>query len=189
MRELPEACGEPHLMARKPRPRPASTIEIPLSSGGGRSSRGERAARPQQGGEQPLNQKYSVLVPHDIDSRVMQVATHQRLSLSDAIRLILDTGSRAVLGGVTVEEGKLQIEVNDPTRAALESAARALNLSPAAVVQMMLARHLPALVEEARAVDSRLQQALTSSHNDGVGRKDNGNSKPHEACKPGTELS
>jgi hypothetical protein len=56
--------------------------------------------------------------------------------------------------------GDLVIRLNDDTRNALARAAEDWNVSPSALVQMILTEHLPDFVRRGREARARVQRAL-----------------------------
>jgi hypothetical protein len=122
-------------------------------------------------GEAP-EKKYSLIVPEAIDQRLQQIMRQRRIKLSALLReIISDNVERYVdeahgrgecdeLGFSLADPGELTIHLNKQLRQLVTEAARDLNLRADAIVQLLLGRHLPALVEEGRRVRAKMQTVL-----------------------------
>ena len=104
-------------------------------------------------GKQPRKpplEKYSLMVPAELDALVTRAMEVTGLQKSDVVRNVLDSYIRCFLGEAE-EDGRVSLLlVLQPQFARLlEDTAAAYNLSPEALAQLIIGEHLGAYVEEA----------------------------------------
>jgi hypothetical protein len=124
--------------------------------------------RPVDSAENTKHIKYSFQVAQDLAAKVQEVCQLRRAKVSAVLREILEenleTYRRRALGKPEADAGRadgdLVIRLNDDTRNALARAAEDWNVSPSALVQMILTEHLPDFIQKGREARARIQQAL-----------------------------
>jgi hypothetical protein len=141
---------------------------------------GRNREKPPAGPDEPA--KYSFLVPAELDRKIMEICRLRGLrSQSVVLREILAQNVDRYLsaaGGVppcgeTAPAGpgltRLPIDLTEPVRRALDRAARDLNLSPAALVQMVVAEQLPQILQRAGEQLEKLRRLLDGDTKESAG--------------------
>jgi hypothetical protein len=117
-------------------------------------------ARPRKQQQETQDQvKYSMIVPQATDRAVREIAARTGRLTSQVVRDMIEDGVARDAGGGDAP-GTITIQLREEIREALTVAAAGLNVSPAAVVQQLIARHLPDVVDEARSAEERLREKL-----------------------------
>jgi hypothetical protein len=141
-------------------------------------------------GKESGEKKYSVLIPESLDHKLTQIMKRRRVKLSALLREIISEnvdhyvneaygrGDVDELGFSTANSLELCVELPKEVRRLLAETAKDHGVKAAAVIQLLLSRHLPALVEEGRILRAKMQTVLgevppTPEGDAGKGDEDN----------------
>jgi hypothetical protein len=133
--------------------------------------------RPAESGEQApdreaTEKKYSVLIPDSLDQKLNQIMRKRRVKLSALLREIISEnveryvneaygrGEVDELGFSAANPLELTVQLPPEVRRLLAETAKDHAVKAAAVIQLLLSRHLPALVEEGRKLRAKMQTVL-----------------------------
>ncbi len=143
---------------------------------------GRKRSQPVQGEGRDEPAKYSFLVPAELDRKILEICRLRGgMTQSDLLREILAQNLDRYLGdaggvppgGEPAPPGpgltRLPIDLTEPVRRALDLASRDLNLSPAAVVQMVVAEQLPQVLQRAGEQREKLRRLLDGGTKESVG--------------------
>jgi hypothetical protein len=141
------------------------------------------------GGEEPKEKKYSLLVPTEIDEKLGQIMRQRRVKLSLLIREIISDNIDDYLNEAYGREEfdelgfslrsplEVCVPISKEIRYVLAEVARDMNMKAGTVVQLLLSRYLPTLVEEGKELRKKMQSVLADMprpHEDAGQKKDDG---------------
>jgi hypothetical protein len=133
-------------------------------------------------GKESGEKKYSVLIPESLDQKLAQIMRKRRVKLSALLReIISDNVDRYVddafgrgeldeLGFLTASPNVLHVELPGTVRRLFAETARDHSMKAAAVIQLLLSRHLPSLAAEGRRLREKMQAALGGGGDDRADR-------------------
>lgn len=107
--------------------------------------------------------KYSVIIPPELDSKMERVCEARKWNRSLLLREILEKYLDRYLSeslGQILPDDELVVSLNTETKMLLETAAHNSNLTPAAVVQLLITRNLSTFVEESRSCHQHIAALL-----------------------------
>jgi hypothetical protein len=133
--------------------------------------------RPAEPGEQgpdreAREKKYSVLIPEHLDQKLAQIMRKRRVKLSALLREIIadniehyvneayGRGEFDELGFSTANPLEVTVHLTREVRQLLAETAKDHGVKAAAIVQLLLSRHLPSLAEEGRRLREKMRDAL-----------------------------
>jgi hypothetical protein len=132
-------------------------------------------------GKESGEKKYSVLIPESLDHKLGQIMKKRRVKLSALLREIISEnidryvneafgrGELDELGFLTAQPNVLHVELPAAARRLLAETARDHSMKAAAVIQLLLSRHLPSLAAEGRRLREKMQAALGGEGDDHTG--------------------
>ena len=132
-------------------------------------------------GKESGEKKYSVLIPESLDHKLGQIMKKRRVKLSALLREIISEnidryvneaygkGEVDELGFSAANPLELTVQLPPEVRRLLAETAKDHGVKAAAVIQLLLSRHLPSLAAEGRRLREKMQAALGGEGDDHTG--------------------
>lgn len=112
--------------------------------------------------------KYSVLVPQDLDKLVNQVSDLRSVKLSETVRWLLEEGAQRFIkqnategtAGSGVQSGEVCLDLSAEVVTALREVSKITCTPVQVIIQQLVVRSLPGLLQDARTQRSEIVKAI-----------------------------